>query len=129
MWNIKCYFRRKRPAWVRASVVAAFLVPFMHNAYAGDIEKAGDQAQVMQSFQQQEEAKQQPRKLSDDKKHRIMFLLGVPLLLILLIAAGLGISMAVYGKRVFVLHMIFAALGVTLAIVHSIVGLVWFNPF
>jgi hypothetical protein len=37
--------------------------------------------------------------------------------------------MALYGKRVFVAHMIFAGFSVTLAIVHSIVAVVWFFPF
>ena len=106
-----------------------FLSLPVNNLRANDIEKSGDQAQVMQSFEHQEEAKQQPKGLSDDKKHRIMFMLGVPLLIILLITVGLGVAMAVYGRQVFVLHMILAGLGITLAIVHSIVGLVWFNPF
>jgi hypothetical protein len=58
-----------------------------------------------------------------------MFLLGVPLLIFLLITGVLGIAMGVYGKQVFVPHMVFAGLTVTLAVVHAIVGLVWFYPF
>lgn len=58
-----------------------------------------------------------------------MFLLGVPLLILLLITGALGIAMGIYGKQVFVLHMIFAGLTVTLAFVHAIVGVIWFYPF
>ena len=95
---------------------------------AGEIKEKSNEAQVMQSFEHQEEEKHS-KALSDKQKHRIMFLLGVPLLLILLAAGGLGIAMGVYGKQVFVLHMILAGLAVTLAIIHAIVGLVWFYPF
>jgi hypothetical protein len=37
--------------------------------------------------------------------------------------------MGVYGKQVFVAHMITAGLSVTLAIAHAVAALVWFNPF
>ena len=59
----------------------------------------------------------------------VMFGLGAPLLLLLLITAGLGIAMGIFGKQVYVAHMVFAGLCLTLAIVHAIVGLVWFRPF
>jgi len=91
-------------------------------------ERPNEQAQVMRSFQTQEEEKQS-KALSDRQKHRIMFLLGAPLLLILLVTGGLGVAMGVYGRQVFVLHMILAGLAITLAIVHAIVGFVWFYPF
>jgi hypothetical protein len=58
-----------------------------------------------------------------------MFLLGVALLTLVLITGGLGIAMGVYGKQVFVAHMIFAGLSMTLAIAHAIVGIVWFYPY
>ena len=59
----------------------------------------------------------------------VLFMLGVPLLILLLITGALGIAMAIYGKQVFVMHMLCAGLTVTLAFVHVIVGLVWFYPF
>ena len=58
-----------------------------------------------------------------------MFLLGVALITLVLITGGLGIAMGIFGKPVFVAHMVFAALSITMAIVHAIVGLVWFYPF
>lgn len=67
--------------------------------------------------------------ISDQKKRIVMFLMGVPLLLFIVITAVLGIALGVYGKRVYVPHMIFAGLSVTLAIAHAVVGIVWFYPF
>ena len=58
----------------------------------------------------------------------MMFALAVPLLILLLITAGLGISMGLYGKDLFLPHLIFAGLSITLAIAHAIVGIVWFRP-
>ncbi len=87
----------------------------------------GNGIQVMESFERQNQAGKEA--ISDHKKHLIMFIIGVPLLILVLITGALGIAMVVYGKPVFVLHMICAGLSVTLVIVHAIVGLVWFNPF
>jgi len=46
-----------------------------------------------------------------------------------LTTGGLGVAMVVYGKQVFVIHMIFAGLTMTLAVIHAIVGMVWFFPY
>jgi hypothetical protein len=115
---------------VQLAVFLAIFFPGMGQAQAQTPvkQKAGDQAQVMQSFEVEGEAKQ-AASLSDRRKHRVMFLLGVPLLIVLLGTGGLGIAMGVYGRQVFVWHMILAGFAVTLAIVHAIVGLVWFYPF
>lgn len=87
------------------------------------------QAQVMETFERQQDAAEKARDLNDHQKHRIMFFIGIPLLIFLLVTGGLGIAAGIYGKQVFVWHMLFAGLSVTLAIVHVIVGLVWFYPF
>jgi len=87
----------------------------------------GDSIQVMEAFDRQNQAGKEA--VSDHKKHLIMFIIGVPLLLLIIITGALGVAMVVYGKQVFLLHMIFAGLSITLMIVHAIVGLVWFNPF
>lgn len=63
------------------------------------------------------------------KQHQILFLMGLLLLISMLTTAGLGIAMGIYGKPVFVAHMVFAGLSVTLAIVHAVVAVVWFYPF
>jgi len=97
-------------------------------AWAADPPPVNDGAQVLQSFQH--EAPAAPAPDGDDQTRRwVMFALGAPLLVFILITAGLGIAMGVYGKPVFLAHMIFAGFSVTLAIVHAIVGLVWFRPF
>jgi hypothetical protein len=67
--------------------------------------------------------------LSDQRKHLILFILGAGLLACVIITAALGVSMAIYGKRVFVAHTIFAGFTVTLAITHAAIAIVWFFPF
>jgi hypothetical protein len=67
--------------------------------------------------------------ISDHEKQVIIFAMGAPLAVLLLITGGLGIATGIYGKQLFVAHMIFAGLTITLALAHAIVGLVWFFPF
>ena len=62
------------------------------------------------------------------QKHLILFIMGAALLVFLSVTVALGVAMALYGKRVFVPHMIFAGFSLTLAIVHSVVAVVWFFP-
>ncbi len=83
----------------------------------------------MQAFTEQQRELSDSRKISEERKHLIMFGMGVLLLVLLLTTAVLGVNMAIYGKRVFVAHTIFAGLSVTLAIAHAVVGIVWFFPF
>jgi len=87
-----------------------------------------DGARVLQSF---ETAAPAPVAVDAAEQTRrwVMFGLGAPLLVLLLITAGLGIAMGIYGKPVYLAHMICAGLCVTLAVVHAIVGIVWFRPF
>lgn len=87
-------------------------------------------AAVLEAFdRQQTQRVNQASELTDHKKHLIMFMLAVPLFILLLATGGLGIATGVYGKRLFIPHMICAGLTVTLAIAHVIAGLVWFYPF
>ena len=67
--------------------------------------------------------------IPDKKKRLVMFFMGVPLLIFILLTAALGIAMGMYGKPVYVPHMICAGISVTLAIAHAVVGIVWFYPF
>jgi len=68
-------------------------------------------------------------KIDDQRKRQIMFAMGVPLLIFIMITVGLGVAMGVFGKDVYIAHMIFAGLSLTLALGHAVVGLVWFWPF
>lgn len=116
---------------VCASVLVSFLLVFAApTVRAEDASQQNNGAQVIQAFGQQQMQRVNQDKISDHKKHVIIFLLGVPLLIMILITGGLGVAMGVYGKQqLFAAHMIFAGLTVTLAIVHAVVSVVWFFPF
>lgn len=96
---------------------------------AEDSGHKGESIQVMESFEKQAGHAEDENVFNDHKKHVIMFIMGVPLLILILITGALGIAMVVYGKQVFTLHMVFAGLTLTLAIAHLVTGLVWFFPF
>ncbi len=84
--------------------------------------------QILQSFEKAAAANPQAN-ATDRTRRWVMFALGAPLLILLLITGSLGIAMGVFGKPVYLAHMVCAGLSVTLAIVHAIVGIVWFRPF
>jgi hypothetical protein len=110
-------------------LVASLSILSASPVYADEATKGSDSAQIMQEFNKQHIEAERAKSITDKDKQRIMFLLGVVLITLVLITGGLGIAMVVYGKQVFVPHMIFAGLSVTLAFVHAIVGIVWFYPF
>jgi hypothetical protein len=114
-------------SWVL--MTATLSISPMQPAFADEATKSGESAQILQEFNKQHLETEHAKAISDKTKQRIMFLLGVTLLTLVLITGGLGLAMGLYGKQVFVAHMVFAALSVTMAIVHAIVGLVWFYPF
>ncbi|MBI5919946.1 MAG: hypothetical protein HY849_11330 [Nitrosomonadales bacterium] len=116
-----------RHAMLALSLSLYFLAP---TALAAQPPTEANATAVMKAFKQQEEAAAAAANPERDHQRQvIMFLLGAPLLVLLLITGGLGIAMGIYGKRVFVPHTIFAGLTMTLALVHVVVGLVWFYPF
>lgn len=98
-------------------------------AHAETVSQAGESEQILQAFNKQHRDAEHAKSITDKDKQRIMFLLGVLLFTLVLITGGLGIAMGIYGKQVFLPHMIFAGLSVSMAIVHAIVGVVWFYPF
>ncbi len=98
-------------------------------ALAEDTSHEGESAQILQAFNKQHRDAEHAKAITDKDKQRIMFMLGVALITLVMITGGLGIAMGLFGKPVFVAHMIFAALSMTLAVVHAIVGIVWFYPF
>ena len=87
------------------------------------------ESQVIQEFTSKEDIESNIIKIDDQRKRQVMFAMGVPLLLFIVITVALGIAMGVFGKEVYVAHMIFAGLSLTLALGHAIVGMVWFWPF
>ncbi len=113
-----------------AIILAVLLSTFsLLPAYAEETPQPGDSAQILQAFNLQHRNDERDKAISPKEKQQIMFLLGVVLITLVLITGGLGVAMGLYGKPVFVAHMVFAGLSVSLAIVHAIVGLVWFYPF
>ena len=88
-----------------------------------------DSASVIRSFASDKSAKSDLVAIDDKTKRIVMFVLGVPLLLFLLATGGFGVAMGVYGKQVFVPHMVCAGFSVSLALGHAVVGIVWFYPF
>jgi hypothetical protein len=89
----------------------------------------GDGVKVMEAFARQDEQQQQAGAVAEHTKKVVMFLLGVPLVLLLIATGVMGVGMAVYGKPWFIPHMICAGLSITLALAHAVVGMVWFYPF
>ncbi len=98
-------------------------------AHAQDAPPQGDSAKILQEFNAQHRSDIRDKAIPLKEKQQIMFLLGVAVILLVIITGGLGLAMGIFGKPVFVPHMVFAAFSVTMAIVHAIVGLVWFYPF
>jgi hypothetical protein len=114
-----------------ASILISLLLIFAApTARATDMSQQSNGAQVIEAFGQQQMQRVNQDKLTDHRKHVIIFLLSAPLLVMILITGGLGVAMGVYGKQqLFAAHMIFAGLTITLAVVHAVVSVVWFFPF
>ncbi len=94
------------------------------------VQKAEQQSSgVLQAFDNDRSAKSERVAIDEKTKHLVMFLMGIPLLLLIIATVALGVAMVVYGKRVFVQHMVCAGLSLTLALGHAVVGIVWFYPF
>ncbi|MEQ6340680.1 MAG: hypothetical protein M3A44_03280 [Gammaproteobacteria bacterium] len=90
---------------------------------------ANESHEVMQSFVNKEQTVGKDVLIADKKKHQILFVMGILLLIGIIGAAAFGIAMAVFGKQVFVAHMVFAGFSVFLAIAHAVTAIVWFFPF
>ncbi|HKJ83256.1 MAG TPA: hypothetical protein VJ961_04460 [Mariprofundaceae bacterium] len=68
-------------------------------------------------------------KVKKKKQHKILFFMGIGLLVGLLLTAGFGLAMVLGGKQVFLWHMLFAGVTITLAIAHAVTSMIWFYPF
>ena len=87
----------------------------------------GSSIQILQSFGNQDE--DGVLNIPVKRRHEVLFWMGLALLVLVLATGGLGIAMGVFGKEVFVWHMLLAGLTMTLAVAHAIVSLVWFWPY
>lgn len=90
---------------------------------------ANESQEVMQGFVNKEKTISEHVLIETKQKHQILFFMGVTLLLSIFATAGFGIAMAMYGKQVFVPHMIFAGITVFLSLAHAVTAVVWFFPF
>ncbi|MHB8353489.1 MAG: hypothetical protein ACYDCF_03505 [Burkholderiales bacterium] len=123
------FFRRWLQHLVLLLLLSFNLVPLAQAADAPAPREVNG-VQVLEAFdRQQADRVDSAAAIGDKKKQLIMFLLGIPLLILLLSTGAVGIAMGLFGKPLFLLHMILAGLTMTLALVHVIVGLVWFYPF
>jgi len=116
------------------AILGGMLVTFLVSPCVAATQSAdGSQAngvRILEQFDQQQVKKvKNTGAISEHEKQVIIFSMGAPLAVLLLITGGLGIATGVYGKELYVAHMIFAGLTLTLAFAHVIVGLVWFFPF
>lgn len=125
----KLLFRASILGFVGIILASSLSILSVLPAHAEEAAPSGDSAQILQAFNQQQRTDIREKAIPQKEKQQIMFLLGVVLITLVLITGGLGIAMGLYGKPVFVAHMVFAAFSITMAIVHAIVGLVWFYPF
>lgn len=68
-------------------------------------------------------------KVKAKERHEILFFMGLALIITLVITVLFGLSMVLGGKQVFVWHMLFAGISVTLALAHAVTAIIWFFPF
>jgi len=83
---------------------------------------------VMQQFASDVEISAE-RKIETKRKHQILFLMGISLLVLLALTGTFGVAMVAFDKNVFIPHMIFAGLSLTLAAVHAATSIAWFWPY
>ena len=114
---------------IMMAVVIALFVSLLISTTQADEAGANSDLLVMESFARHQIVESDIIKITDVKKHQVLFFMGITLLITLISTAVLGVMMGVYGKQVFLAHMISAGFTVTLALGHSVVAIVWFFPF
>ncbi len=65
----------------------------------------------------------------DQGRHEILFIMGIILLISIFATSAFGLALGIYGKNVFVPHMIFAGISVFLTVAHAVTAVVWFYPY
>lgn len=123
---------RKRGLRFRLALMIVLLAQVLPTLSFADVPPSAtaNGAQILEEFgRQQAQPLQRSSNIAEHERQVIMFSIGTVLLLLLVGTASIGVAVAVFGKPLFLMHMIFAGLTVTVAIVHVIVGVVWFFPF
>lgn len=111
-------------------VLISFLfVPVFLNSKVAIADDRG--GAVIAPFQQEDLKKYRDtaQNSEDAWKHKILFIMGVILLVLIFATAGFGMTMALRGKDFFVQHMLCAGATVFLAVAHAVTSIVWFYPF
>ena len=113
------------------ALLACFWVLVLSPVCLADSEPpaASNPAKILESFGRQQQRPAGVTVIGDHERQVIMFSIGTVLLALLIGTASVGIAVAVFGKPLFIVHMILAGLTVTVALIHVTVGLVWFYPF
>jgi len=123
------YFKQQLVRLSQLLLLSLLLVIASPSSHAQETQPVDDSLEVMEVFKQDALAKQVSNELTDEEKHKILFYMGIALLILLCTTAYLGVSMVVFNQEVFVKHMISAGLTVTLGLAHAVVAIVWFFPF
>jgi len=97
-------------------------------AAASATESGMNSAAVMEQFAGDDEVAPE-RRIETKRKHQILFMMGISLLVLLFMTGSLGVAMVAFDKDVFVPHMIFAGLSLTLAAAHAATSIAWFWPY
>jgi hypothetical protein len=119
-------------AWIRALLASGLLALAQGALCLADTAPpaTSNGLQVLEQFsRQQPQGAARASSIADHERQVIQFSIGAVLLVLLISTASVGIAVAVFGKPLFLVHMTLAGLTVTMAIVHVIVGVVWFFPF
>jgi hypothetical protein len=90
---------------------------------------ADEKGEIVEGFIAHQSQEHGVKAISDHRRHQILFVMGACLLISILATAGFGIAMAIFGKEVFLAHMLSAGITVFLAVAHAVVSIVWFFPF
>jgi len=112
----------RRGVWVLVFGVLLF-------GFSGLTAYADEKAEVIQGFVEHQSEQHGVKAIPDKRRHQILFIMGAFLLIGIMVTVGLGISMALYGKEVFVAHTVSAGLTAFLAVAHAVAAMVWFFPF
>ena len=90
---------------------------------------ADEKGEIIEGFIAHQSQEHGVKAISDHRRHQILFVMGALLFIGIVTTAGLGIAMGIFGKEVFLAHMVSAGFTVFLAAAHAVASMVWFFPF
>ncbi len=110
-------------------LVAVMLSSVSTSVFADDEVDINNAHSVLAPFIEKDVVLGEAVLIEDQQKHEILFYMGVLLLILIVTTAVIGLRMALFGKKLFVQHMISAGFTVFLAFAHAVTAIVWFFPF